>query len=299
MKVPQILLALLMVAAVMVGPAMGVAYAERDNTPKELKHVGVDEHLDAQLPLDAIFRDEAGKMVKLGDYFGDAGAHGGEPRPAMLILAYHSCPVLCGMVQNAAATALKQIAWTAGKDFNVVVVSIDPRDTPETAQKKRAGIIGEYGRQGAEEGFHFLVGDKTQIDRVATAVGFQYEYDERQQQYAHPAVVMLAKPNGQVARYLYGLEYDPKDVRLGLLEASNGRSISTIDKIILYCYHYDPQDGKYSLMATRVMRLGGALTVLILGTFLGVLWARERRRKPEDTTTHSGSSGLDHPVTEN
>ena len=273
-----------------------MARAERDNTPKELKHVGVDEHLDAPLPLDAVFRDHDGKMVRLGDYFG-------HEKPALLILAYHSCPVLCGMVQNAAATALKQVAWTVGRDFNLVVISIDPRDTPETASAKRASILGEYGRQGAEDGTFFLVGDKTQIDRVATATGFQYEYDERQQQYAHPAVVMMAKPNGQIARYLYGLEYEPTDVRLGLLEAANGRSITTIEKIILYCYHYDPQDGKYTLMATRVMQLGGVVTVIVLGSFLGAMWARERRRKDVgDDAGRPGSgtknpSGLDHPAT--
>ncbi|WP_394822696.1 SCO family protein [Pendulispora albinea] len=277
MNLRSLLLASLLSLGALVGPGGGVAHAERDNTPKELKHVGVDEHLDGQLPLDATFRNENGAMVRLGDYFK------GE-RPALFILAYHSCPVICGMIQHAAATAMKEVPWSVGKEYDLVVVSIDPRDTPETATKKKASIAGAYGRQGAEAGMHYLVGDKQQIDRVTTAVGFQYEYDERQQQYAHPAVVMLVKPNGQMARYLYGLEYDPKDVRLGLLEASNGRSISTIEKVILYCYHYDPQDGKYSLMATRVMQLSGFVTVLVLGSFLGVMWTRERRRKKAEDT---------------
>jgi len=278
-------LAVSLAAFALVGPGGGVAHAERDNTPKELKHVGVDEHLDGQIPLDAIFRDETGAMVHLGNYFK------GE-RPAIFILAYYSCPVLCGMVQNAAATAMKQIPWTAGKDYDLVVVSIDPRDTPETASTKKASILGAYGRPGAETGVHFLVGDKPQIDRVAAAVGFQYEYDERQGQYGHPAVVMLVKPNGQMARYLYGLEYDPRDLRIGLLEAANGHSISTIERVILYCYHYDPQDGKYTLMATRVMQLSGVVTMLALGSFLTLMWTRERRRKKAEGNLVNNADAL-------
>ncbi|WP_394837080.1 SCO family protein [Pendulispora rubella] len=292
MKLRTLLLAASVAFSALVGP-VGEAHAERDNTPKELKHVGVDEHLDGQIPLDATFRDETGAMVQLSKYFK------GE-RPALFILAYHSCPVLCGMVQNAAATAMKEIPWTVGKEYDLVVISIDPRDTPETASQKKASILAAYGRPGTESGAHYLVGDKTQIDRVANAIGFQYEYDERQGQYGHPAVVMLTKPNGQMARYLYGLEYDPRDLRIGLLEAANGHSISTIEQVILYCYHYDPQDGKYTLMATRVMQLSGFATVLALGSFLGIMWTRERRRKRAEVDARKADS-LHHrtPVTEN
>jgi protein SCO1/2 len=255
------------------GPFGAVREASaRDNPlPKELQHAGVSEHLDGQLPLDAVFRDQNNQMVKLGDYWGR--------RPVLLIMAYHSCPVLCSMVQNATATALKQVPWTVNKEFDVVVVSIDPRDPASRAAAKRTAIVNEYGRPDSEAGFHFLVGDKTQIDRVATATGFEYEYDERQGQYAHPAVIMLTKPNGQMARYLYGLEYDPKDIRFGLLEASNNRSISTVERVLLYCYHYDPQDGKYVLLATRLMRLGGIVTVVVLASVLGVFWSREKKKK--------------------
>ena len=154
----------------------------------------------------------------------------------------------------------------------------DPRDTPQTAAEKRAGIIASYGRDPEGAGFHFLVGKKGEIDRVANAAGFEYEYDERQGQYGHPAVIMLAKPNGQMARYLYGLEYDPKDLRFGLLEAANGRSTSTIEKVMLYCYRYDPQEGKYVPFARNLMRLGGGVTVLILGSFLALMFVRERKR---------------------
>jgi protein SCO1/2 len=155
---------------------------------------------------------------------------------------------------------------------------IDPRDTPQTAAEKRAGLIASYGRDPEGAGFHFLVGKKGEIDRVANAAGFEYEYDERQGQYGHPAVIMLAKPNGQMARYLYGLEYDPKDLRFGLLEAANGRSTSTIEKVMLYCYRYDPQEGKYVPFARNLMRLGGGITVAILGSFFTLMFVRERKR---------------------
>ncbi len=265
-------------ALAVLGGAAGAARADgaageaasTSRVPAKLQHVGVDEHLDGQLPLGTTFKDEAGKPVRLGDFFGQ--------KPVLLIFAYHSCPVLCSMVQNATATSLKQIPWTAGKDFEVVVISIDPRDTPEKAAEKRAGIIGAYGRPGSEKGFHFLVGEKGQIDQAADAAGFKYTYDEQQGQYGHPAVIMLVKPNGQMARYLYGLEYEPNDIRLGLLEASEGRSVGTVEKVLLYCYRYDETQGKYVVMATRVMRIGGGLTVLVLGGFLGTFWMRERRR---------------------
>jgi protein SCO1/2 len=272
---PQHLLALCaFVAALFAAPAgVRAAQATNDNTPRELAHVGVDEHLDGQIPLDAQFQDQDGRAVRVGDLFGR--------KPAMLILAYHRCPVLCSMIQNAAATALKEVPWTVGKEFDVVVVSIDPKDTPESAAAKRKLVTDAYGRPGSESGFHYLVGTKTNIDRVADAVGFKYQYDERQDQYGHPAVVMLVKPNGQMARYLYGLEFNPKDIRLGLLEASNGKSISTVEKVILFCYHYDPQDGKYTLVATRVMQLGGVVTVTLLGGFLVIMWSRERRKSKD------------------
>ena len=261
---------LLTIASVLLVLLGRPAIVRADNTPMELQHVGVNEHLDGQIPLDARFRDQDGKSVTIGDYFGT--------KPAMLILAYHRCPVLCSMIQNAAATALHDVPWTVGKEFDVIVVSIDPKDTPETATEKRKVVVDAYGRPGSEHGFHYLVGTKGEIDRVANAVGFEYQYDARQDQYGHPAVVMLVKPNGQMARYLYGLEYDPKDIRLGLLEASNGKSISTIEKVILFCYHYDPQNGKYTLLATHVMQIGGVITVALLGSFLALMWTRERKK---------------------
>lgn len=247
-------------------------------------HIDVDEKLDAPLPLDAQFLDHTGKAVRLGEYFGGK-------KPALLILAYHSCPVLCSMVQSAAATALKEVKWSVGKDYDVVVLSIDPHDTPQRAAEKRAAIMANYARPGTDDGFHFIVGSKPEIDRVADAIGFKYQYDPEQQQYGHPAVIMFVKPSGHMARYLYGLEYNPNDVRIALFEAAAERSISTIERVVLYCYHYDPQDGKYVVIATRVMQIGGVITVLVLGTFLVLMWLVERKRSAGPTSLSPRHSG--------
>jgi protein SCO1/2 len=240
--------------------------------PLQLEEVGVDEHLGWQLPEDAIFRDHHGRMVRLGDYFDGR-------RPVVLNLAYYRCPALCGMVQQATLRALREQEWTIGEEYQVVTISIDPTDTPASATEKRNSLIAQYGRAGTEDDWPFLSGDATQIARVARAAGFRYTYDARQNEYAHAAVVMLATPDGKMARYLYGLQFDPLDVRLGLLEASQGRSISTVERVLLYCYRYDADAQGYVVMATRVMQIGGGLTALILGAFLFFLWRRELRRR--------------------
>lgn len=239
-------------------------------TPPELAHIGVTEHLDGQLPLATSFRDHTGKKVLLGDFYDGK-------RPVLLTFAYHSCPTLCSMILNATVEGLRKIGWTIGKEFDVVTISIDPHETLEKTAAKRAGLLASYGRPEADKGWHFLVGDEPSIARVASAAGFQYEYDARQAQFAHPSVVMLTKPNGQMARYLYGLEFAPNDLRIGLLEASQGKSISTVEQIILFCYHYDPQGGKYVVVATRVMQLGGVVTMIVLGGALVFFWKREGR----------------------
>jgi len=247
-----------------------VAHAQPAITPAELEGVDVREQLDKPLPKDAVFRDHTGKQVRLGDYFDGK-------RPVVLTLAYASCQVVCSMVLGAEVESLKQQPWTLGKEFRAITISIDARETPEIAAKKRRQMLALYGR--ASEGWDFLVGDEANIKRVADAVGFQYRYDARQDQFAHPAVLMLTKPTGELARYLYGLQFDPTDVRLGLLEASHGRSISTIEKMILYCYMYDPIGAKYVLAAKNVMRGAGVLTVLVLGGFLVLMFRRERRAR--------------------
>jgi protein SCO1/2 len=250
------------------------ARAVSNELPQQLEEVGVDEHLLRNLPGGATFRDHTGRTVHLRDYFDGR-------RPVVLNLAYYSCPVLCGMIQQAASRSLKEQPWTIGREYQVVTISIDPRDTPATARTKRATVLRQYGRPEAARGWAFLTGDEANIRRVARAVGFRYTYDARQQNYAHPAVIMLATPDGKIARYLYGLDFDPQDVRIGLLEASQGRSISSVEHILLYCYRYDPNAQGYVVVAMHVMQIGGALTILVLGGFLFFLWRRELRRRRE------------------
>lgn len=255
------------------------------NTIPELEDVGVDEHLDGQVPLDATFKDEHGKVVRFGDY-----ADG--KRPVVLVLAYHSCKTLCSFVQNAVLDSLKAVAWSVGNEFDVVTLSIDARDTVAIANGKKTETIGSYARTNADRGWHFLVGDDQNVQRVAGAVGWKFHKDI-DGEIAHPAAVMILKPNGRVARYLYGIEFSPNDMSLGLLEASEGHNISTIERIKLYCYHYDPHERKYALLATHVMQVGGGLTVLLLAAFIGGMWLKERRNKK---TSEARLVTAEHPT---
>jgi protein SCO1/2 len=256
------------------------------NTPAvELRGVDIVEHLGGALPKDASFRDESGKPVRLGDYFDGK-------RPTLFVFAYHTCPMLCSLVLDATVRSLNDVAWTVGRDFDLVSISIDPKDTPETATKKRAQVAAAYTRgHGEVAGFHFLVGDEDQIRRVTNAVGFEYNYDARQKQYAHPAAIYLLTPEGRIARYLYGIQYEPADIRLGLLEASEGRSITTTERILLFCYHYDPQGKHYAIVAMNVMRLGGVVTLFGMGALLTIMWARERRRRKSSQAEPSPRTG--------
>jgi protein SCO1/2 len=269
---------LLLVATLLVMLAPRTAHAQVAGMPPELAHVGVSEHLDGPIPLETRFRDHTGKSVKLGDYFDGK-------RPVMLTFAYHSCPVLCSMVLNAAAAGLRGVGWNVGKEFDVVTISIDPEESLEKTAAKRASILSEYGASRGHDGngWHFLVGDKAAIAAVATAAGFEYQYDPDQKQWGHPSVVMITKPDGRMARYLYGLEFPSNDLKIGLLEASEGRSISTIEQLILYCYHYDPKGGKYVLVARRVMQVGGGAVAIVLFGFLGLFWGRELRKAKKVT----------------
>lgn len=251
--------------------APSVALSQVNAAPRELNDVTVVEHLLGQVPREAAFIDHAGHRVRIGEYFDGR-------RPVVLNLVYHRCPMLCSMVLNAVIRSLKETSWSVGDQYQVITLSVDPRDTPQVASEKRQRVLTAYGRPGADMGWHFLTGTEQEIHRVADAVGFRYRFDRAQDQYAHPAVTMLLTPDGRVARYLYGIDYRPTDVRVGLLEASQGRSINTVERLILYCYHYDPQGRTYAIMATRVMRLGGAVTVAGLGALLGTLWWRDRRK---------------------
>jgi protein SCO1 len=298
MFLPRTLAAAAMASCLVAGAVDARAQAWRDqgegmpNTPApELSGVGLIEHLGGALPRDAAFRDTEGKPVKLGDYFDGK-------RPTLLVFAYHTCPMLCSLVLDATVRSLNDVAWTVGREFDVVSISIDPHDTPETATRKRAQVVGSYARAKADAvGFHFLVGDESNIRKVTDAIGFEYRYDERQRQYAHPAAIYLLTPEARIARYLYGIQYDPKDIRLGLLEASEGRSVTTTEKILLYCYHYDPQGKHYSIVAMNVMRLGGVLTIAALGSFLTIMWARERRRRKQEGAEPSRAKTLSESKT--
>jgi len=246
--------------------AGAVALAADQPLPPELRGVGVDEHLGQSVDLNLTFTGEDGYPVPLRSLF-----HQG--RPVLLNLVYYSCPMLCTLVLNGQTAALKNIPWTPGNEFEVVTISIDPTDTFDLAQRKRASYLESYGRPAA--GWHFLTDDHGNAKKLADQLGFHYRYDDSQKQYAHPAVVMILTPEGKVSRYLYGIKFNPRDLRLALVEASESKFSLSTDRILLYCFHYDPQAHGYVLFATNLMRAGGLLTVLILGFVLLRLWRRE------------------------
>jgi len=251
----------------------GVARAQlADQVPKALEEVGISEHLDAKLPMDLEFRDEDGISVTLGSYFD------GE-RPVILTLNYYRCPMLCGLMLNGLVDGLEQMEWTPGQEFEIVTVSINPLETPALAKEKKQNYIKRYGRPSAMTGWHFLTGNEPEIDRLAETVGFRFVYDPVEKQYAHAAAIFVCTPDGRVARYLYGIEYPSKRLKLGLLEASEGKIGSTLDQLILYCYHYDPTNRRYSPVAMNIMRVGGGATASILAVTLGIFWFREWRRR--------------------
>jgi protein SCO1/2 len=237
-----------------------------------LKQVGIEQRLDNQIPLDLTFRDESGREVKLGEYFrGD--------KPVLLTLVYYECPMLCNQVLNGVVGTLEAVTFTPGREFEVVTVSFDPREGPELAAKKKETYLKRYRREGAGAGWHFLTGDKDSIDRLADSVGFKYVWDEQSKQFAHASAIMVATPQGRLSHYFYGIEYSPKDLRLALVEASEGKIGSPVDTLILYCYHYDPATGRFAPVMA-VLRVAGVLTVLGLAALIYYL-ARRTRRKEE------------------
>ena len=245
-----------------------------------IDRVGVDQKLGNQVPLDLEFRDESGNPVRLGQYFA-AG------KPVVLSLVYYRCPGLCTMSLNGMTAAFKPLKLTAGKEFEVVTVSIDPKETPQLAAQKKAQYVKRYGRPEAERGWHFLTGDEASVRQLADAVGFRYVYQPEIDQYAHAGAIMVVTPEGKLARYYYGIEYSARDLRLGLVEASRNRIGTLADVVTLLCYQYDPHSGKYSAAVMKVVRAGGALTVLGLGTFLFLMVRRERRSVAGPAVTRS------------
>ena len=238
--------------------------------PPGLEGVGLDQRLNEQVPLNLTFRDEQGRAVKLGDYF-----HAG--RPVVLNLVYFQCPMLCTEVLNGLTSALKVIRFVPGKEFEVVTVSIDPRETPQLATNKKAMYLKKLGNPEAAAGWHFLTGEQTQITALASAVGFRYRYDPKLDQFVHTAGIMLLTPEGRVAQYYYGVEYSAKDMRLGIVEASHNKIGSLADQVLLYCYHYDPSTGKYGATITNIVRLAGLITVIVLGGALILLFRQEKQ----------------------
>lgn len=243
---------------------------QRPPTPDDfLAAATLEQRLNAQVPLDLRFQDETGASVRLGDYLGQ--------RPAILALGYYECPTLCNLTFNELATNLRAISLEVGRDFQIITVSIDPRETPRQARAEQQRLLALYGRPEAENGWHFLTGPEAQIKRLADAVGFHYAYDQRLDQYAHPSAIMLLTPEGKISHYLYGMQYSASDLRLGLVEASAGQIGSPIDKVLLRCYNYDPVSGTYQFVVMNALRLGGSLTVLILAAAVIMMLRRERR----------------------
>lgn len=259
-----------MVLASVALAATAPAQVVRDSVPQLMK-IDVDEHLGDYVPFDLTFTDDEGHEVRLGDYFNQG-------QPVLMFLGYYECPMLCNLVMNGVVKGIKGLKWQPGKDYKIVSVSINPSETSQLAAAKKKTYLESLQMPSASDGWSFLVGEESQSRQLADAVGFKYYWDEKTQQYAHPAVIYLLGPDGKITRYLYGIQFDEKDLRLGLLEASEGRIGNTIDKLILYCYHYDPDSAGYVIFAGNVMRLGGFVTLVVMVVFLSWLWRRERRR---------------------
>ncbi len=247
--------------------ATGMPAAE---VPAALREVGFDQNLNQMLPLDVELTDERGRTVKIGEYFGK--------RPVVLSFVYYGCPMLCLQSLSSLAATLGVLSENPGDDFEVVSVSIDPRETPALALKKKTHYVERSGKPSIAQGWHFLTGTEASIQRLTKAAGFRYAWDATQQQFAHPAGIVIATPQGKVARYLFGIDYGPRDLRLALLDASEEKISSPLKKALLYCYHYDVATGRYSLAILRIVQTAGAATVLSLGTLI-LVWTRRERRQ--------------------
>ncbi len=274
--VPAIAIALALgphaVAAQDLGPAptdrVGAGAPAAGAMPELLQDVGLDQRLNTQLPLTLQFKDEEGRTVRLGDYFGK--------RPVILTLAYYECPMLCTQVLNGVASAIGVLKFSVGQEYEIVTVSFDPRDTPERARAKKASYIERYNRPGAQAGWHFLTGNSREISALTRAVGFRYAYNASVGQFAHASGIMVATPEGRLSHYFYGIEYWPRDLRLALIEAADRKIGSPVDDVLLYCFHYDPASGRYSLAVMTVVRIAGVLTLVAGGTAIVLMRRRER-----------------------
>ena len=246
----------------------------KDPLPRRLAGVDVKEHLASPVPMDLGFSDETGQPVTLKDYF-DGSV------PVILTMNYSNCPMLCSLQLTALVEGLKKVDWSAGKEFRMVTVSYDPTETAELAQRTKSRYLAQYARPGSENGWHFLHGSESNVKAMAKALGISYSYNEARKEYAHPATVIFATPSGKIDRYLYGLDYPEKTLHLSLVESSEGKIGTTVDQLILFCFHYDANEGRYAPVARNVMRVGAGATVFLLAGFLTVLWKREKKRENE------------------
>ncbi|HTA25418.1 MAG TPA: SCO family protein [Terriglobales bacterium] len=257
------------------GMTQGIMSPPANMRPPGLKNVGIEQHLNDQIPPDLVFHDETGQSVRLADYFGK--------KPLILNLVYYQCPMLCGEVLSGLESALRVLKFDVGKEFDVLTVSFDPKETPQMATAKKAEFLKRYGRPGAAEGWHFLTGPESSIATLTKAAGFDYEYDPKTGQFAHATAIMVLTPEGKIAQYYYGVEFAPKDLRLGLVQASQNKIGSIVDEVLLYCYHYNPDTGKYSAIISRILKIAAGTTIFMLGTFLIVMFrlgsASERKQR--------------------
>jgi protein SCO1 len=242
----------------------GVMSPPANTRPPRLENVGIEQHLDAQVPSDLTFLDDTGKAIKLGDYFGR--------KPLILNLVYYNCTMLCGEALAGLSSAMRLVKFDVGNEFDVITVSFDPRETPEMAAAKKKDYVARYGRANAAAGWHFLTGQPDFINALTKVVGFQYQYDPKSNQFAHATAIMVLTPQGRISRYFYGVDFPPKDLRMGLVEASQGKIGNVVDAVLLYCYHYNPETGKYGAMVANILRLAAGATILFLGGFLFILW---------------------------
>ncbi len=243
--------------------------AQQYGLPAMVKGVGIDQNLNAQVPLELTFKDETGKTVRLGSYFGR--------KPVVLALVYYECPMLCDMVLNGLTHSMEQISLNLGSDFDVVTVSFNPHETWQLAAAKKGNYVEKYNRSGAIQGWHFLTGEEANIKKLADTAGFHYKYDPITKQYAHASGIMVLTPEGKISRYFYGIEYKPKDLRLGLVEASQDKIGNFADQVLLFCFHYDPTTGKYGLIIANVMRVAASASVLALGGLIFFFLRKERQ----------------------
>jgi protein SCO1 len=257
------------------GASAAAAEGSRD-APPVLRDVGFDQRLDGQVPLDLQFTDETGKTVTLADYFGQ--------KPVILVLAYYRCPMLCTLVLNGLAQGMRDMPFSAGSEFNVLTVSFDPRETTALAAAKKKNYVASYGRAGAADGWHFLTGREDAIAKLTRAVGFRYVYDARQDQFIHTSGITILTPQGRVSRYFYGVDFPGRDLRLGLVEAADGRIGTATEQVLLYCFHYDPSLGRYSANILNLVRVAGLLT--LLGT-AGLLWFLVIRKRRSDSVVRA------------